>query len=89
MAQQHPPDEVYTSFLAALVRTVNDVERAQPEPGFGSLFMDLLKTNLEYTALAAAKQDGYDIHELLMSIHANLHRMFYVQSIGDVLSEEG
>ena len=85
MAQEQFSEEVYLSFLAALVRTVNEIEGAQTEPGFGSVFMDLLKKNLDGAA-AGGKEEGYDLRHPLMTIHSNLHKMFVAASLGDVLS---
>ena len=79
--------EVAIRFYAAFVRTLSQIDAAQPEPGFSSLFMDMLKRNLELGSTAATLE-GLDIGQALMDIHRDLLRMFTAMDLGDVLGSD-
>ena len=84
MAQQDFNEEVALSFFAALVRTINEIEAAQPEPGFGSVFMDLLKRNLE-EAIVGSAANGLDTRQSLLAIHKHILLMFTANDLTDLL----
>lgn len=79
-------EKVVQSLNAALVLTLRKIEAAQPEAGFSSLFMDLLKKNLE-GVIAGDAIRGLDTRQPLMGIHRDILRMFMAKDLGDVLDE--
>ena len=87
MAQLNRYDEVGIAFFEAMVRTLRQIEEAQPEPGFSSLFMDLLKQNMKLGSAAVAGE-GLDIDQPLMDIHSGILQMFTATSLGEALEND-
>ena len=49
MTQDQEADEASLIFLGTLAFTITQIEKAQPEPGFRQVFMDLPASNLKST----------------------------------------
>lgn len=86
MAQQQFNAEAPLSFLAALVRTIVQIEDAQPEPGFRDVFMSLLDKNLE-GAIAGDAANGMDTRESVQIIRKALGGLLVSKDLADALSD--
>lgn len=82
--QQFNP-EAPLSFLSALALTIRDIEKAQPEPGFTEVFMDLLDKKLEATITGDANSD-LDTRESVQVIRRTLGQLLTIQ---DGIAAEG
>ena len=87
MAQQQFNAEGPLSFLAALAKTIQDIEEAQPEPGFREVFMGLLDRNLEGAIAGDTAEGRGDTRESVETIRKTLGSLLVAGDIGDAVDK--
>ena len=80
MSEQERLDTVFT-FFTALVDTIEEIERAQPEPGFKEVFVQLLHKHLDRRALVGDPEIARDV----AAFKAVLSRGFLARDLTDAM----
>ena len=79
--------EAPLSFLTALARTIQEIEEAQPEPGFREVFMELLDRNLE-GAIMGDSVNGMDTRKDVEVIRETLGALLISGDITDAVDSQ-